>query len=146
MRLIRHIVEILQGQGRYMTLSVICGVVFAGANLIPPLLIRRMIEWIVEGGADESDLIGVTVSLFGLYLLRGATRYGYGVFSHMAAYRVMCNLMNRVYQHIQHLSHRFLNDQRTGSLMTRSINDIETVEDFIAHGIPETLLALIIEP
>ena len=144
MRLIRHIVEILQGQGRYMTLSVICGVVFAGTNLIPPLLIRRMIEWIVEGGADESDLIGVTVSLFGLYLLRGATRYGYGVFSHMAAYRVMCNLMNRVYQHIQHLSHRFLNDQRTGSLMTRSINDIETVEDFIAHGIPETLLALII--
>ncbi len=127
-----------------MTLSVICGVVFAGANLIPPLLIRRMIEWIVEGGADESDLIGVTVSLFGLYLLRGATRYGYGVFSHIAAYRVMCNLMNRVYQHIQHLSHRFLNDQRTGSLMTRSINDIETVEDFIAHGIPETLLALII--
>ena len=127
-----------------MTLSVICGVVFAGTNLIPPLLIRRMIEWIVEGGADESDLIGVTVSLFGLYLLRGATRYGYGVFSHMAAYRVMCNLMNRVYQHIQHLSHRFLNDQRTGSLMTRSINDIETVEDFIAHGIPETLLALII--
>jgi ATP-binding cassette subfamily B protein len=143
-RLIRLIVEILQGQGRYMTLSVICGVVFAGTNLIPPLLIRRMIEWIVEGGADESDLIGVTVSLFGLYLLRGATRYGYGVFSHMAAYRVMCNLMNRVYQHIQHLSHRFLNDQRTGSLMTRSINDIETVEDFIAHGIPETLLALII--
>ena len=144
MRLIRHILEILQGQGRDMTLSVICGVVFAGTNLIPPLLIRRMIEWIVEGGADESDLIGVTVSLFGLYLLRGATRYGYGVFSHMAAYRVMCNLMNRVYQHIQHLSHRFLNDQRTGSLMTRSINDIETVEDFIAHGIPETLLALII--
>tara|TARA_B100000029_G_scaffold117399_3_gene110558 strand:+ start:8088 stop:9797 length:1710 start_codon:yes stop_codon:yes gene_type:complete len=127
-----------------MTLSVLCGVVFAGTNLIPPLLIRRMIEWIVEGGADESDIIGVTVSLFGLYLLRGATRYGYGVFSHMAAYSVMCSLMNRVYQHIQHLSHRFLNDQRTGSLMTRSINDIETVEDFIAHGIPETLLALII--
>ena len=144
LRLLRHILDILQGQGRYMTLSVICGVVFAGANLIPPLLIRRMIEWIIEGGADESDLIGVTVSLFGLYLLRGATRYGYGVFSHIAAYRVMCNLMNRVYQHIQHLSHRFLNDQRTGSLMTRSINDIETVEDFIAHGIPETLLALII--
>ncbi len=144
LRLLRHILDILQGQGRYMTLSVICGVVFAGANLIPPLLIRRMIEWIVEGGADESDLIGVTVSLFGLYLLRGATRYGYGVFSHIAAYRVMCNLMNRAYQHIQHLSHRFLNDQRTGSLMTRSINDIETVEDFIAHGIPETLLALII--
>jgi len=144
LRVIRHILEILQGQVRYMTLSVLCGVVFAGTNLIPPLLIGRMIEWIVEGGADESDIIGVTVSLFGLYLLRGATRYGYGVFSHMAAYRVMCSLMNRVYQHIQHLSHRFLNDQRTGSLMTRSINDIETVEDFIAHGIPETLLALII--
>ena len=28
--------------------------------------------------------------------------------------------------------------------MSRSINDVETVEDFIAHGIPETFIALVI--
>lgn len=127
-----------------MTGSVVCGLLFAGANLIPPLLIRRLIQWITEGGAESSDLLGVTSMLFGVYLVRGATRYGYGFFSHVTAYRVMHDLMIRVYRHLQKLPHRFFNDQRTGSLITRSINDIEAVEDFIAHGIPETVLAAII--
>ncbi len=124
--------------------SVICGLLFAGTNLIPPLLIRRLIQWITEGGAESSNLISMTVFLFGVYLVRGATRYGYGFFSHVTAYRVMHDLMTRVYTHLQRLPHRFFNDQRTGSLISRSINDIEAIEDFIAHGIPETFLATII--
>jgi ATP-binding cassette subfamily B protein/subfamily B ATP-binding cassette protein MsbA len=127
-----------------MTGSVVCGLLFAGTNLIPPLLIRRLIQWITEGGAESSDLISMTAFLLGVYLLRGATRYGYGFFSHVTAYRVMHDLMTRVYRHLQRLPHRFFNDQRTGSLISRSINDIEAVEDFIAHGIPETVLATII--
>lgn len=127
-----------------MTGSVVCGLLFAGANLVPPLLIRRLIQWISKGGAESSDLISVTVFLFAIYLVRGATRYGYGFFSHVTAHRVMHHLMTRVYRHLQRLPHRFFNDQRTGSLITRSINDIEAVEDFIAHGIPETVQAAII--
>ncbi|HCK10819.1 MAG TPA: ABC transporter ATP-binding protein [Candidatus Latescibacteria bacterium] len=52
--------------------------------------------------------------------------------------------MVRVYRHLQRLPHRFFTDQRTGSLISRSINDIESIEDFVAHGIPETALAAII--
>ncbi|MCH2539615.1 MAG: ABC transporter ATP-binding protein/permease [Anaerolineales bacterium] len=124
--------------------SVICGLLFAGTNLIPPLLIRQLIQWITEASADSSDLIRVTFALLGLYLIRGATRYGYGYFSHVTAYRVMHNLMVRVYRHMQRQPHRFFNYKQTGSLISASINDIESVEDFIAHGIPETILATIL--
>ena len=124
--------------------SVICGLLFAGTNLIPPLLIRQLIQWITEASADSSDLIRVTFALLGLYLIRGATRYGYGYFSHVTAYRVMHNLMIRVYSHMQRQPHRFFNYKQTGSLISASINDIESVEDFIAHGIPETILATIL--
>ena len=127
-----------------MTGSVICGLLFAGTNLIPPLLIRQLIQWITEASADSSDLIRVTFALLGLYLIRGATRYGYGYFSHVTAYRVMHNLMIRVYRHMQRQPHRFFNYKQTGSLISASINDIESVEDFIAHGIPETILATIL--
>ena len=127
-----------------MTGSVICGLLFAGTNLIPPLLIRQLIQWITEASADSSDLIRVTFALLGLYLIRGATRYGYGYFSHVTAYRVMHNLMTRVYRHMQRQPHRFFNYKQTGSLISASINDIESVEDFIAHGIPETILATIL--
>jgi ATP-binding cassette subfamily B protein/subfamily B ATP-binding cassette protein MsbA len=86
----------------------------------------------------------ISIGLFLIYILRGATRYGYGWFSHQTAYNVLHDLMIRVYKHLQRLPHRFFTDQRTGSLISRSINDIESVEDFVAHGIPETALAAII--
>jgi len=136
--------NILAGRRWLLALSVVCGLLFAGANLVPPLLIRELITWITEGGGSPDELLLLSVGLFGVYLLRGAARYGYGRFSHHAAYGTMHVLMVRVYRHIQSLPHRFFTGERTGNLISRSINDIEAVEDFIAHGVPETILALVI--
>jgi ATP-binding cassette subfamily B protein len=127
-----------------MACSVACGLLFAGANLLPPLLIRKLIQWLTEGSGTKSELMTISIGLFLIYLVRGVTRYGYGWFSHQTAYNVLHDLMVRVYKHLQRLPHRFFTDQRTGSLIARSINDIESVEDFVAHGIPETALAAII--
>ena len=140
----RQILQILEGKRLLMACSVGCGLLFAGANLIPPLLIRKLILWLTEGSGSRSELLVISVGLFGIYLLRGLTRYGYGWFSHQTAYNILHDLMVRVYKHLQRLPHRFFSDQRTGSLISRSINDIESVEDFVAHGIPETALAAII--
>lgn len=135
--------SILKGKHLLVALTVACGLLFAAANLLPPLLIRELIRWLTEG-ATGADLIRISLLLVGVYLFRGATRYGYGYFSHIAAYRVMHDLMVRIYRHLQSLPHRFFNKQRTGNLISRSINDVEALEDFVAHGIPETALAAII--
>ena len=143
MDFIKQIYDLLEGRRLFMACSIACGLLFAAANLIPPLLIRKLIQWLTEA-KPAGDLIEISLLLLGLYLLRGVSRYGYGFFSHVTAYRVMHALMTRVYKHLQNLSHSFFNRQRTGNLMARSINDIEAIEDFIAHGIPETALATVI--
>ena len=144
MRFFVQFFHLLQGCRALMAMSVTCGLIFAAANLLPPLLIRDLIKWVTEPGVNNPELTSISLQLVGVYLLRGGARYGYGLFSHLSAYRVMHTLMVRVYSHLQNLPHRFFNRQRTGDLIGRSINDIEAVEDFIAHGIPETVLAAII--
>ena len=127
-----------------MALAVACGLLFAGSGLLPPLLIRRIIQWITEGGGTPQALTGIAMLLLLVYLGRGACRYGYGRFSHEVSFDVLHTLTVRVYTHLQSLPHRFFHEQRTGELIARSINDIEAVEDFIAHGIPETTIAVIL--
>ncbi|MEM7029800.1 MAG: ABC transporter ATP-binding protein [Chloroflexota bacterium] len=139
-----RLLQLLRGHRLLMGMSVLFGLMFAGTTLIPPLLIRRLISWLTEGGGSSSGLLSITGSLVVVYAIRGICRYGYGRFSHVVAYRVMDELMVKVYRHLQTLSHRFYNKQRTGDLIARSINDIEAIEDFVAHGIPETVLALIV--
>ena len=146
MTFLRQFYQILEGRRVLLSLSVVCGLLFALANLIPPLLIRELIRWITEGREATSGfgLVELSAALLGVYAVRGLSRYGYGRFSHVAAYSVMHDLMIRSYRHIQRLPHRFFTQERTGSLIARSVNDVEAVEDFIAHGVPETILALVI--
>ena len=136
--------DILGGHRKLVLFSILSGLLFSGTSLVPPLLIRRLIQWITEGGGSLSGLLAMTGLLGVVYLLRGIGRYLYGRFSHVASYGVTTNLMVRVYRHLQQLSHSFYNRQRTGALIVRSINDIETLEDFIAHGVPELILATVI--
>jgi ATP-binding cassette subfamily B protein/subfamily B ATP-binding cassette protein MsbA len=138
-----RLIQLLDGvRRRQMALAILFGLVFAASALIPPLLIRRLILWLTDGEMSGS-LYSVALLLLGVYLVRGTCRYYYGHFSHRAAYGVLHELLVRVYEHLQRLSHRFYSDQRTGSLIARSINDIEAVEDFVAHGIPDLVLAVV---
>lgn len=139
-----RLLRLMRGHYLMISFSITFGLFFAGTTLIPPLLIRRLIVWLTEGGAANAELWLLTLTLIGVYLVRGACRYGYGRFSHVVAYRVLDELMVRVYRHLQTLSHRFYTGRRTGELIARSINDIEAIEDFVAHGIPDTVLALVI--
>lgn len=144
MTFLRQFWDILAGRRLLLVFSVLCGLAFAGANLLPPLMIAKVIEWTTEGGGSADELLVLSAGLLGVYLLRGITRYGYGRFSHQAAYATLDDLMVRTYRHVQGLPHRFFSRERTGNLISRSINDIEAVEDFIAHGVPETTLAVVI--
>lgn len=124
--------------------SIVCGLGFSAIGLIPPLVIRRLIQLLDQDVLTGEVIIGMVVLLIGLYLMRGFLRYGYGVLSHIAAYRTLHQLLCRTFSHIQNLPPGTRVHRRSGTLMSQSVNDVEVIEDFIAHGIPETLLAIVI--
>jgi len=49
--------SILAGRRWLLAMSVLFGLLFAGANLVPPLLIRQLIAWITEGGGTPDELM-----------------------------------------------------------------------------------------
>ena len=133
----------LKGDRHLMAWSVAFGLLFTGLGIIPPLLIREMIRWLARPETAGSFLLlGLMVAA--VYVLRGASRYLYGVMSHAAAYRTLHRLINRVYRHLQSMPASFLSRRHTGGLVARTVGDVEAIEDFIAHGIPETMLAVVI--
>ena len=133
----------LAGDRHLMVLSVICGLLFTALGVIPPLLIRQMILWLRE--PESAGAFWVLASLMAIvYVLRGVMRYLYGLSSHIAAYRALHRLSVRVYGHLQKMSPSFLNRHHSGNLVARTIGDVEAIEDYIAHGIPESMLAIVI--
>ena len=147
-----RVADVFRGHKALVALSAGSGLLFAATTLIPPLYVRRLIAAITgasAGAAAESDATGVSLVvvigvLVGVFLLRGAARYFYGMTSHQAAYALLADLLQRVYRHLQGLSHRFFAGSRTGTLIARSVSDVEALEDFVAHGVPELVQAVAI--
>ena len=135
----------LAGENRRLLLgSILCGLVFSAVDLIPPLILRRLVQLLHDGALTGTAVLYMALALGGLSIVRGLFRYGYGVLSHIAAYRTLHQLLSRTYNHIQSLKPEVFTRSRSGALMSQAVNDVEVIEDFIAHGIPESLLALVI--
>ena len=155
-----RVADVFRGHKLLIGLSAASGLLFAATTLIPPLYVRRLIAAITgasagaapgagtgtaaAGGADGVSLAVVIAVLVGVFVLRGAARYLYGMTSHQAAYALLADLLQRVYRHLQGLSHRFFAGSRTGTLLARSVSDVESLEDFVAHGVPELVQAVAI--
>ena len=150
-----RVADVFRGHKLLIALSAVSGLLFAATTLIPPLYVRRLIAAITGASGDPAaaaapatadgvSLAVVIAVLVGVFLLRGAARYLYGMTSHQAAYALLADLLQRVYRHLQRLSHRFFAGSRTGTLIARSVSDVEALEDFVAHGVPELVQAVAI--
>ena len=69
MTFLRQFYAILLGRRLLVALSVLCGLLFAAANLLPPLVIRQLILWLTEGGGSSTGLLQLVAMLFGVYLI-----------------------------------------------------------------------------
>jgi len=140
---IKQIWDVLESDRRLIVLSVFCGLVFTCLGILPPLLVREMLVWL-QPGSEPGNFSMLAILAASVYVARGAMRYCYGLSSHIAAYNTLHRLTNRVYAHLQTMSPAYLNRRHSGNLVARSIGDVDAIEDFIAHGIPETVLAIVI--
>lgn len=143
MQFVDRIWKTLEGDRRLMLFSVGFGLAFTALGIIPPLLIRQMLLWFREPSTAGSFwILGSAVAA--VYLLRGVVRYLYGLSSHIAAYRVLHRLSLSVYRHLQTMSPGYLSRRHSGNLVARTMGDVAAIEDYIAHGIPESMLAIVI--
>ena len=134
----------LEGDRRLIVASVVLGLTFTGLGIIPPLLVGQMVRALESESAAPSLFVTLGLLTAGVYLLRGATRYLYGLCSHVAAYHTLHRMLARVFGHLQTMPPSFLHERHSGNLVARSVGDVEEIEDFIAHGIPESMLAIVI--
>jgi ATP-binding cassette subfamily B protein len=135
--------QTLAGDRRLMVFSIVCGLCFTALGIIPPLLVRQMLYWLRDPRVAGSFwALGGLVAV--VYLLRGVARYLYGLSSHIAAYRALHRLSLSVYRHLQKMSPSYLNRRHSGNLVARTMGDVAAIEDYISHGIPESMLAIVI--
>ena len=118
------------------------------AYMVLPVLVGRAVDDIAAyaDGQPISDraMLITALAILGLGALRGLLSYGQTFMGEAVGLRVVYELRNRFYDHVQNLSFAFHDRQHTGNLMSRAITDVEAMRMFVSGGLVRSPYFLIL--
>jgi len=128
------VLRLLRPYGRRIALMALAVIAASATSLAPPYLAGQAID----SGINTSD----TVALTWIVAAFVAVTIAYALASYAQAYlvgwvgvRVLQDLREEVFMHIQRMSVGFFTRNRPGTLISRLTNDIEALNQLISQGI-----------
>jgi ATP-binding cassette, subfamily B, multidrug efflux pump len=116
-------------------LGVFVLILVALVNLIPPYIIRVLIDEIGNGILTSARLAALIAILLGVGVSSYILRYAWRMEIFGSAVELAKLLRNRLYEHFTRLSPQFYHRHRTGDLMAHATNDIQAIEMTAGEGV-----------
>jgi ATP-binding cassette subfamily B protein IrtA len=145
---IARLIEIAGGKKWWLFASMSLAVLATIAQFIPVIVIYKIIIELANHATDLSSLnqellwdLGF-VSLWSLGVF-GILLYASSMLSHIAAYNILYEIRVRLAEKLTHLSMGFFTQKASGEIKKVMSEDVEEVELFIAHHIPDITSAVV---
>lgn len=117
-------------------------------DLIPQVLLVYLISSLITQDTETGKLKYIFLAMLGSFVLKGVFYYFSTKIAHEKAYEKLTELRLDIIGHLKKLSLGFFKEHNTGELTNIVQHDVEQVEVYLAHGLPEimavTLLPTII--
>lgn len=119
---------------RYLV-GIVALVLVSALNLIPPMVMGRVIDAITSGRLTQDELLlhlfYLLLAAFGMYYLR----YVWRMYILGTSYRLGQIMRSRLFEHFTKMSPAFYQNYRTGDLMAHATNDINALTRLAGGGV-----------
>ena len=119
---------------RYLV-GIVALILVSVLNLIPPMVMGRVIDAITSGKLTQQDLLldlfYLLLVAFGMYYLR----YVWRMYILGTSYRLGQIMRSRLFEHFTKMSPAFYQTYRTGDLMAHATNDINALTRLAGGGV-----------
>ena len=108
---------------------------------LPILLVVWAVDKLINGTLPPIIVWGIGGIMILFAMLRGVF-YGTSIWrAHRSAYNALTRLRLRIISHLQRLPLGFFQERKVGDLVNIINHDVEQIEIYLAHGLPEILSA-----
>ena len=122
---------------KLFALDMICAFMIAGIDLVFPMFTRTVVNDILPEG-DMRILWTLSLAMFGLVVVRTICNYIVDKWGHIVGVRMEYDMRNDLFTHIQQLSFSYFDENETGNIMSKIVNDLRDITELAHHG-PEDL-------
>ncbi|MBS0185876.1 MAG: lipid A export permease/ATP-binding protein MsbA [Proteobacteria bacterium] len=111
-----------------VVLAFLCMLMFSGALTLLAKLMEPIINDIFIQ-KDETKLIGISILIFGAFLVKGLGLYGENYYMNYVSLHLVMNLQKKIFDTLLKTDLVFFQNHPTGDLISRAINDVSMMRN-----------------
>lgn len=115
-------------------------VVLALLELMFPLAVRWVVDTLLPAG-NWNVVIWAGLGLLLLYVMTAVLQYVVTYYGHKLGINIEYDMRQKLFDHVQRLSFRFFDNNKTGNIMSRLVHDLFDVGELAHHGPEEAFIA-----
>ena len=142
MTLIRQFLAFYRPHRRLLLLDFGCAAISGVLELGFPMAVRAFIDRLLPQG-DLPWILAAIAALLAVYVLNGGLTAVINYWGHVLGISIETELRRRAFDHLQKLSFRFFDNQKTGHLVSRLTTDLVDVGEVAHHGPEDLIIALL---
>lgn len=134
MNLYRRLLQFVKPYWRRLAGAMFCMLMVSGATSASAFLVKPVLDDIFF----KKDLFMLKLlpfAIIGLFLIKGIFDYGQSYLMSYVGQRIIADLREKIYNHLQSLSLSFFTRNSTGVLMSRIINDVNLVQGAVSEAV-----------
>lgn len=117
-----------------------CAVIAGLLELGFPIAVNQFVDKLLPG-KDWNLIILASAALLGVYVLNTVLNYIVTYWGHMLGVNIETRMRRKMFGHLQKLSFRFYDNNKTGHLMSRISNDLDNIGEVAHHGPEDVFIA-----
>ncbi|KHD85100.1 ABC transporter ATP-binding protein [Heyndrickxia ginsengihumi] len=118
-----------------------CAVLAGIFELAFPMAVNKVIDKLLPG-KDWSLIIWACIGLFVMYAINTGLQYIVTYWGHKLGINIETDMRKQLFNHIQKLSFRFFDNNKTGNLLSRLTNDLFEIGEVAHHGPEDIFIAI----
>ena len=135
--LIKKFISYYGPHKKLFALDMGCAFLVASSDLVFPMVTRNILNEALPQGNIRKVFI-FTAVLAILYLFKLIFNYIIEYWGHVVGVRMQYEMRKDIFSHLQTLSFKYFDDNKTGHIMSKIINDLMEISELAHHG-PEDL-------
>lgn len=123
--------------------DMLCALFVAVADLVYPVIAKNMINDYVPNAKLRLFLVWSLVLLL-IYVVKALLNYFIQYYGHVMGVRMQADMRQKLFSHLQKLPFSYFDENKSGTIMSRLINDLMDISELAHHGPEDLFLSLIV--
>ncbi|EPZ62287.1 ABC transporter transmembrane region family protein [[Clostridium] sordellii ATCC 9714] len=139
--MLKEFIKYYKPYKKLFILDLLAAFAVALCDLVYPMITRNIMDDVVPN-KDVRMLVIFAIALFVIFIAKAFLNYFMQYWGHVVGVRMQADMRSDVFTHLQKLPNTYYNNNKSGVIMSRIINDLMEVSELAHHG-PEDLFILL---